>query len=174
MPLCEGCDGALDLGRVAHVNRAHYYAERPGYRLECAELAGAGAYSWIAKHRHLRHGRRYLLEQLQPFRAHAVFKRCKAGNVAARLRQAIDEARADRIGYLCEHNWHGARRVHQRPYGHSASSQYDVRRKRDQFRGILANALGIASGPAGVDPHVAAIGPTELLQALYECHQSSL
>ena len=37
-------------------------------------------------------------EQLQPFRAHAVFELDEAGGVAARPRQAVDEAGADRIG----------------------------------------------------------------------------
>ena len=40
--------------------------------------------------------------------------------------------------------------------GRAASGQDDVRRERDQFRRVFANALGIARGPAIVDPHVAA------------------
>ena len=38
------------------------------------------------------------LEQFQPFRAHAVFEQREPGGVAARPRQALDEAGADRIG----------------------------------------------------------------------------
>ena len=41
-------------------------------------------------------------------------------------------------------------------------------RERDQFRRVFANAFGIARGPAGVDPHVAANGPAQLLQSLHE------
>ena len=52
----------------------------------------------IPKDRHARHARRDLLEQLQPFSAQAVFELHKTGGVAARPRQAIDEAGADRIG----------------------------------------------------------------------------
>jgi hypothetical protein len=34
---------------------------------------------------------------------------------------------------------------------------------RDQFRRVFANVVGIASTPAGVDPHVATVGPAQLL-----------
>ena len=46
--------------------------------------------------------------------------------------------------------------------------QDDVRRERDQFRRVSANVGGIGRGPAGVDPHVAADGPAQLLQPLQE------
>jgi hypothetical protein len=55
-----------------------------------------------------RHARSNLLEQLQPFSAQAVFERKKAGGVATRARQAVDEAGADRIGNVHEHNRQGA------------------------------------------------------------------
>ena len=102
----------------------------------------------IAKDRHARHARRDLLEQLQPFPAHAVFERGEAGGVAARPRQALDEAGADRIGDWHEHDRHGAGRLLQRPHGRAASGQDDVRRERDQFRRVFANAVGIARAPA--------------------------
>ena len=51
----------------------------------------------IPKHRRARHVRRDLLEQLQPFPADAVFERHESSGVAARPRQALDEAGADRI-----------------------------------------------------------------------------
>ena len=44
--------------------------------------------------------------------------------------------------------------------------QEDVRRERDQFRGVSANVVGIGRGPARFDPHVAAVGPAQLRQAL--------
>src|SRR5262249_51867318 len=46
--------------------------------------------------------------------------------------------------------------------------QDDVRRERGQFRRVLANALGIARSPPGVDAHVTADGPARLLQPLRE------
>jgi hypothetical protein len=53
--------------------------------------------------------------------------------------------------------------------------QDDVRRQRDQFRRVCAQAVGIALGaPAKVDPHVPADRPAPRLQALYECSIAEL
>ena len=56
----------------------------------------------------------------------------------------------------------------------AASGQDDVRRERDQFRRVSANAFGIACAPADVDPHVAAVGPAQLLQPLQERREAGL
>jgi hypothetical protein len=61
-----------------------------------------------------------LLEQLQPFPAQAVFEQEETGGVAARLRQAIDEAGTDRIDDGREHDWHGAGGLQQRPHSRGA------------------------------------------------------
>src|SRR5262249_60796282 len=45
---------------------------------------------------------------------------------------------------------------------------------RDQFRRVSANVGGIARGPAGVDPHVALVGPAQLLQPLQEPRNAGL
>ena len=49
-----------------------------------------------------------------------------------------------------------------------------VRRGRNQFRCISTSSIGITGAPAGVDPHVAAINPAKLLQALQKCRAASL
>ena len=67
----------------------------------------------VPEHCHPRHSWRDLLEQLQPFGAHAVFESHEAGDVAARLRQAVDEAGADRIGDDHEDHRHVADRLQQ-------------------------------------------------------------
>ena len=46
--------------------------------------------------------------------------------------------------------------------------QDDVRRERSQFRRVPANFGGIGTGPAHVDPYVAADGPAQLPQRLQE------
>jgi hypothetical protein len=48
-------------------------------------------------------------EQFQPFPTQGVFELDKAGSVAAWPRHTLDEAGADWVGYIVEHNWHGAR-----------------------------------------------------------------
>jgi ELWxxDGT repeat protein len=49
-----------------------------------------------------------------------------------------------------------------------------VRRERDQFGREFASVGGIACRPAGIDPHVAAVDPAQLLQRLQECRVAGL
>ena len=82
-------------------------------RLDYAELADPGGYGGIPNDRCALHARCDLLEQLQPFPAHAVFETDETGDVAARPRQAVDKAGPDRIGDVREHDRHGAGRLQQ-------------------------------------------------------------
>src|SRR5262245_20099406 len=91
----KGFDRALDLPGIAHVDRAHFYADRCCRGLDGAELADTGGAGRIPKHRHPPHVRRELLEQLQPFAAQAVFKYDETSGVATWPCQAVDEAGAD-------------------------------------------------------------------------------
>ncbi len=120
----------------------------------------------IPQYRRSRHARRDLLEQPQPFPAHAVFEQAETSGVAARPRQALDDSqrRPDRL-IATNTIGIGAVGLQQLPQAPAASGQDDVGRERDQFRHAFANALGIARGPAVVDPHVAPIGPAQLLRA---------
>jgi hypothetical protein len=62
------------------------------------ELADPLWYRWIAKDRCSHDAGGDLFQQLQPFSAHAVLSGSKTRGIAARSRQSIDEASADRIG----------------------------------------------------------------------------
>ena len=53
-------------------------------------------------------------------------------------------------------------------HGRGAMGQNDVRRERGQFRRVPANVGGIARGPAGVDPHVAAVVQPDCCKPLPE------
>ena len=66
--------GALDFGRVAHVDRAQLHPKRRRHGLDRAELPDPGGDGRIPQDRHPRHARRDLLEQFQPFPAQAVFE----------------------------------------------------------------------------------------------------
>src|SRR5262249_4799785 len=111
-------------------------------------------------------------EQFEPFCAHAVFKGGKAGRVAARPRQSLDEAVTDRIGDLRENDRHAASRLLQCPYNRTASGQDDVRRECDQPRRVLPKQFNIACAPTSVDPNVAAIRPSQLLQSTHKRRQA--
>src|SRR5215475_12029342 len=51
----------------------------------------------------------------------------------------------------------------QRRHARVATDQDHVRRERDQFRRRFANAFSISGAPAILEPHIAAIGPTQFL-----------
>src|SRR6266516_4153832 len=115
-----------------------------------------------------------LFEQFQPFPAHAVFEEGEPGSVAARPRQALDEAGADRVDDSREYDRHGTGCLLQRRHHRAGSRQDHVRRECDQFHGVSAAAHGIVRVPAIIDPHVAALVPAEFLQSLPERRNAGL
>ena len=102
-----------------------------------------------------------MLEQFQPFPADAVFQIDKSRGVAARARQALDEAAADRIGDVYEHDWDRPSHLQQGFKGRGARSQDGVWCECHQFGHIFASVTGLAFGPASVDPNVAVDGPAQ-------------
>ncbi len=107
----ESRNRALDLTGIAHIDRGQFNTERWGHGLDRAELANSRGYGGITYDGDSRQFRHHLFEQLQPFRANAVFEIDKAGRVAARPCQAIDETGADWIRDIHEHDWHRAGRL---------------------------------------------------------------
>src|SRR5262245_66632489 len=105
---CEGRKAALDLAGVDQVDRAHFDGNRWRYRLNCAPLADAGGDGGIANDRSARGAGCDLLEHLQPFRADAIVKLGKTGDVAARVAEIVNEACTDRIGYQTKDERHAA------------------------------------------------------------------
>ena len=108
------------------------------------------------------------------FAAQAVFETHETGGVAARPRQAIDKAGADRIGDCT--NTIGTVRV---ACSNGATAGLPVARMTSgasatNSAAYLRMSVGIARGPADVDPHVAADGPAQLLQPLQERRDAGL
>ena len=79
--------------------------------LDCSQLPAPGCDRGIPQHRHSRHARSDLFQQLQPFSAHAIFELCEARGVAARARKALDEAGPDGVDDRHEHDRHSAGRL---------------------------------------------------------------
>jgi len=73
------------------------HPKRWRHGLDGGELAWAGSCGGIPQDRHAGHAWRDLFEQFQPFAAQAVLVVHEAGGIAARPRQAVDEAGPDRI-----------------------------------------------------------------------------
>ena len=116
---------------------------------------------------------RDLLEQLQPFPAHAEFVSNEAGGVATRPRQAFDESGADGFGDIHEHDRHLARHLQQRHQRRVSIDHDDIRCQRDQFRRAPAQKFVVVRTDAVLDLDVAPHDPSQLLQTLTKsCHAS--
>ena len=115
-----------------------------------------------------------LLEQFKPFPTCAEFERHETGGIAARLRQAVDEAGTNRIGDAREHYWNGAGHLQQRTHGRAATCHDNVRREFNQLGDIFTKTIEIAHAPPVVDPYIAAFSPASFLQPLHEGHPTYL
>ena len=86
------------------IDRPQLHAERLRRGLSSGELSDAGWISGISEDSHMHKLWRDLLQQLQPFPAQAILENHEPGDIAARPRQRIDEARTDRIGDACKYD----------------------------------------------------------------------
>jgi hypothetical protein len=127
--------------------------------LDHSELAYRGAYGGIPKDCYPRYGWRDFLDQLQPFATQAVFELHEARCVSARLRQAFDEAGADRVRNDDKDDRHRARFLQQELCSEAASGQNDVRGKCDQFRCVFTTATRIPLAKTRIDLNVEAVYP---------------
>src|SRR5262249_20633112 len=85
----------------------------------------------------------------------------------------FDVSGADRIDHSHKYDGHGAGHLLQRARGCACRGQDDVGGERNQFRRVFASAGSVRS-PASVDARIAALGPAQLLQRLYERRGASL
>jgi hypothetical protein len=82
--------------------------------------------------------------------------------VAARASEACDKAGTNRVDDTHEDLLH-------HPHSRTTRGQHDVRRNSDQLRHVFANALWIGRARSDVDPHIASVRPTQLLQLMPGC-----
>src|SRR5262245_11338760 len=108
------CDVALDLACGAHAEWAQFHAEGRSYALDRGELRKRRRVARLAQNGYAPHAWGDLLEYFQPFHAQPELGRYEACRVAARSRQALHDAHADRVGYAHEHDRHTSRRLLQR------------------------------------------------------------
>jgi hypothetical protein len=106
--------------------------------------------------------RRYFRKQLQTLPCNRDFQIDKASEIPAWAGQARDESRADRVGDRHEHDRDRLRLpLYRSGHGGRACDNH-IGLQVDQFFREHLHPLGAAGGPTNVDPHIAAIGPTQL------------
>jgi hypothetical protein len=105
----ERYDSALDLARVAHVDRVQLDPKRRRQRLDDAILTGSGTHTWIAKDRCSGHPGRDLFEQFQPFAADFGLECAEPGNVPSRYGETLHVAGTDWVDDRDEYDRDGAR-----------------------------------------------------------------
>jgi hypothetical protein len=118
--------------------------------------------------------RRQFLEKLDPLFSKRELKRGKARDIAARPRQALNKALADRIADTCENDRYCACRLLQRRDTRRSDGKYHFRPYTDQFRRVKLYAFRIGTSPMIIDLQVAAFAPAPFLHPLPECHNASL
>src|SRR5262249_41850818 len=78
--------------------------KRAGDSLHGAQRAAASGNARVTQDAYRGHARSGILQQLEPFRAKAEIIAGESGDVAARPRETLDEATADRVEDLHEHD----------------------------------------------------------------------
>jgi hypothetical protein len=103
--------------------RSDLKAQRRGGRLNHAELTRPGGYGKVSEHTNLRHARRGLLKQFEPFPAQGVFELHEPRGVTARVRQTFDEPGSDGIDDNHENDWDRSGRLQQWTLGRRTISR---------------------------------------------------
>src|SRR6516225_7525298 len=112
--------------------------------------------------------RRNLLEQLQPLARYCSLHANETGDVAARPRQASDEAIADRISNLRENDRDGVRLLQQRPGCWRVLRKNEIRLQPDELLCKSLHQLNIGRRPAIVASDGTVLRPAEFLESLAE------
>jgi len=159
-------DGALNLGAITYAGHGHVHAKGRAGSLDDARDAHLIGLSRIQNDRDASDVRGNFLEHLKPFPADRIFAGGKPGDVAARPRQVGNDAGHDRIGDRHEDNRYDVRFLLQQRHYQCVIDQDDVGFHSNEFTGIEATLIGVATGPTKLDPHVTAVDPSQLLQSL--------
>src|SRR5947209_10207550 len=90
------------------------------------------------------------------------------------MRQTRDEAAANGIADLREHDWDRLSCLFQRRQRPCGACDDVVRFRSDQLGRVGAQARGIAAAPANVEPYIPAIVPSKLLKSLSQRRNEAL
>lgn len=109
-----------------------------------------------------------LLGQLQPLRAHAIFKLGKPGGVTTWPRQTVNKTSPDGIRHKHEYDRHSTCRLKHSSGCSAAHGQHDIWSERSKIGSYSAASIHIARGPSRLDPEVLAVGPVQLGKCCYK------
>ncbi len=130
--------------------------------------------AWIEQQPGPGHAGHDLLQKPYPFADQGRVDERKAGKVAARTRQTLDMAKADRIGRQCKHDRDRIRHALQHRNDRRAVGQDHIGRQRHQFFGILPDQFALARRPPVFDVDIFAFLPAEIRKAPTECRDAHL
>jgi len=150
----------LDRGLVANRSGPRRHCEYRSSVLDSAHKTGKGRCLGIEQDRYALDPGSDLRQHLQPFAGHRRVVIGEAGDRAAGVGQALDEALADRVGDDHE-NDRDVGSPSQRLDGLAAVGHQYVRIERDQFRRVALEEPAIAAGPAPVYSQIAVLVPIE-------------
>src|SRR5436190_19420494 len=124
-------------------------------------LAGMGL--WNVDQSDARNARRNFSQHLQPLSPNCWLVGHEPRDVAARPRYALNEAEANWIVGVHEHNRDGARRLLQCRDRWRSVAKNDIWFQAYEFCGIMAEAVQISGRPTIIDPDVVALAPAQPL-----------
>src|SRR5712671_7569620 len=120
------------------------------------------------------HRRSNLLEQLQPFRAHRIFKTGESRCVPAGSGQALDEAGIDRIRGGHEYDWCLASMFQQAGDRRGTDDENDILSQGGDIGGKLARKIVITGSPIIVQLNAGSLDPSASPKLLAKSRQACL
>src|SRR5262249_52984159 len=109
-----------------------------------------------------------------PFSSDRRLEILKTAGVPTWSRQPGDKTTVNGVGDLGEYDRDRAREPLHLGQRRGPRNHDDVWRRADQFCGSSFCTVRVAGAPTILDPHVAAVGPTEPLQRFKECRVAGL
>jgi len=123
----------------------------------------------VPKRRHMRESGNDILEQLQPPCRQLRPEKAGAGDVAARLGQAVDQPVGNGVAHGDRNNRDRARRLLRRARRRCRECDDHIHSGAGQFCGQLAKPLRSPFCIAALEDQVAAFRVAKLMQPLHEC-----
>src|SRR6266508_3012965 len=165
----ERLDGALDVGGVIYRTGHEFERERRRNVLGRADEVIVRRRYGIGHEGGAPEMWRDLFEQGQPFSGDAFFVEHEAGDIAARVRQTRNQARAERVGDVDEYDRNRAALPLQRHDHRGCMAEDYIGLQRDHLFRERLILVAPDGGKPNVDVDIAALRPSVLFERLAKC-----